>query len=307
MTSLVLSSSLSLADEGARDPKLRLVVTIDPTLADTCPTSAELASSVIARLGYDPFMPAAPRLAVVDVARGAKDLVAKVRVFDESGEREGERELHAAPANCAELFESVSLTIAIAIDPLSANGPRPPPPASPPRAEPPPPAAPVHEVGRAGMGLVAAIGAAPSPTAGLVIGGEAALLEQRLHVGLDVRADLPASDGGANGKVIASLLVGDVSACYGRTFLGCGVVTAGIVRATSTDVGTSQIAFPFFAAGGGRLGMDLPMARNVAVRPYLDVAFIATRHTLRIDGESRFSFPPLMATAGVVAYFVRTQ
>jgi hypothetical protein len=301
-------------------PRLRLVVTIDPAIASSCPMSADLTSSIVARLGYDPFTVSAERLSVVDVAPSRRELLARVRLFDAEGAPEGAREVRASPTHCADLFDSVALTVAIAIDPLAMNGPRPQvaeakpavpaPSAAPegwPTAEAPVAPQREEEVDRFGLGVLGALGSAPSPTVGLILSTELGFASNRFHLGMDARADLPASDGTEKGRVVGSLLVADVTGCLGRTFVGCAVLTAGVARVSSSDVGVSRTVYPFFAAAGVRAGMDFPLLRDVAIRPYLEVALVPTRHTLRIDGEERFTFPPFMASAGVITYWLRSR
>ena len=305
----------------------RLVVEMSRSAAESCPPRVGLASAVVSRLGYDPFAVEGTSLVLVDITRERTQLLARVRILAPDGAPQGSRELQAALGECADLIASAALTIAIAIDPLALSGRRSPAastaktalPALPPPSQGPPeperiaePAATVEpvfpaparrEIARVGAGVLGAVGSAPSPTAGFMIAGEVALAQQRFHLGLEARGDLPASGDGAPGRVVASLLVADVSGCWGRSVLACAIVTAGASRVSSAGVERPQTELPFFAAAGLRAAMEVAVGSSFALRPYLEAEAIATRHTLRIDGQARFTYAPVMAAAGIAFYF----
>ena len=294
---------------------VRLVLTVAAGAEGVCPHEPELKDAVIARLGYDPFALDARRVALVDITSEHRQLTARVRLIAQDGVTQGSRELEGGLKDCTELFESVALALAIAIDPFSTGERRPPAAAvERPAAAAEPSALPVErpatpeprEVGRIGLGLLGAVGSGPSPTAGLSLAGELSLRE-RFRVGLEARIDLPTSDDGVRGRVVSSLLVADVLACYGWRLLACAVLTGGVARVTSTNVDVSQTVFPSFAAAGVRAAFDVVLGRRIAVRPYIEGEVVATRHTLRIDGEPRFTYAPFMGAAGLTTFFAFSQ
>jgi hypothetical protein len=98
-------------------PQARLVYGRAGAAVDRCPDEAALRRAVAARIGYDPFFPSSP-IAIVATFTAKNDLlIAHIRLIDEQGNAKGVRELHAAKLDCQSLFETVALTISIAIDP----------------------------------------------------------------------------------------------------------------------------------------------------------------------------------------------
>jgi hypothetical protein len=90
--------------------------------AESCPDESSLRRAVAARVGYDPFFPMAPQTAVVTIADEGGRLVAHIQLVDEAGRAHGARELDSALADCGSLFDTVVLTVSIAIDPHVGDG-----------------------------------------------------------------------------------------------------------------------------------------------------------------------------------------
>src|SRR5437868_2945637 len=84
--------------------------------ATSCPGRDALASAVRARLGTDPFVEVSPDVIEVDIGAHAKTLTARV-VRKTAGVETGRRELSSPTQDCAELFKTLELAVAIAIDP----------------------------------------------------------------------------------------------------------------------------------------------------------------------------------------------
>ena len=57
----------------------------------------------------------------------------------------------------------------------------------------------------------------------------------------------------------------------------------------------------FYAAGGGRLGVEIPLVAPLAFGFHGDLLASLTRTTLRIDGKEAWSSPPLSGLLGVSA------
>ena len=90
--------------------------------AERCPEEATLRSAVSARLGRDPWDPAAKRTIVVAVAREGASLRARVELRGGDGRISGLREMTSVGQDCIELAAAVQLAISMAIDPLSFSG-----------------------------------------------------------------------------------------------------------------------------------------------------------------------------------------
>lgn len=102
-------------------PTAMLVVERAPA-AVACPTREALEALVAARLARNPFAPSAARTAVVRFDRPAPNagFIARITLVETDGRR-GTRKL--VDASCAALAESVSLALALAIDPMGPMGP----------------------------------------------------------------------------------------------------------------------------------------------------------------------------------------
>src|SRR5262249_52811350 len=124
---LFLVAGLALADPPAREPAkaARLVYTRGRG-AEQCPDEAAVESAVSARLGDNPFQPAADRTVSATVRLAGGMLRAEVLLRDARGTTLGARLLEAANDDCAELVRVMTLAISLAIDPRSASSPAPP-------------------------------------------------------------------------------------------------------------------------------------------------------------------------------------
>src|SRR5262249_42045560 len=91
--------------------------------AEGCPNEETLRSAVAARLGYDAFREADARTIRAAIAREKRGPypVLLERIGPDSVAA-GQRELTSASADCDEVFLAMTLAIAIAIDPMHAEG-----------------------------------------------------------------------------------------------------------------------------------------------------------------------------------------
>ena len=288
---------------------------------EACPDEPSLRAEVSARLGYDPFVPSAPRTLRVVLARDRHRLRGSVRVVEASGQVSGERALEAR--ECGELVSSLAVAAAMGIDPFALDRPAPPAPAPPlapapapappppPTADaappaPPPPAPPREPLHfRASLGALGALGAAPSLAGGGLVGAE--LRWRHVSAGLEGRADLPASTEALHGEVSSSLLVGSLVPCaLVAFFFACAVASAGTLRGEGRGVLSPTKASGLFASIGLRGGAELPLGSVFALRAFGEIDAPITRTTLRIDGADAWTTPSVAGVLGVsavVAFF----
>jgi hypothetical protein len=81
-----------------------------------CADEAELRRAIALRVGYDPIFPMAPNSVVVSITREGGQLVADVKLTNREGVLVGSRTLKGQVAQCAELTDTIALTVAIALD-----------------------------------------------------------------------------------------------------------------------------------------------------------------------------------------------
>jgi len=224
---------------------------------------------------------------------------------------------------------AVALAISIAIDPLvitrpePTEPPAPAPPAPPaePVAAPPPAAAEASESApktaetrereiafraEAGVGGSIASGAAPSTAFGLL--GFFEVRRDIFSLGVDLRADLPASRAVAGGgRVQSSLVLASLAPCLHLSiprdaplFL-CALASAGQLSGSADGLAHPSSASAFFAAFGGRLGVDVPLGDTFFLRAHGDLLVAATRHVLTVDDAPAFTVPPVAAVLGLAA------
>lgn len=199
--------------------------------ADSCISTQALARAVEERLHRPVFVSASQGEVSVEgrIQRGAggRGFRAVLHVRDASGQLLGRRELTTAEAACAALDESLSLVIAVMIDPDAAMAPPPEPPREPP-PEPLPPAPPPPvavapertEPDRSGPGLRVDLGATARGTYGLLpsvspgVAAEATLAwSQRLGLRLAVSYLWGAKVEVQDARIEQSLLSGGLGLC----------------------------------------------------------------------------------------------
>jgi hypothetical protein len=294
--------------------------------AGSCPDAAAVATSVAERLGYEPFDSTAPDTVKVTVLKKDRGLQAKIEMFGSDGTSRAERVLSSRRSDCGDLAATMGLAIAIAIDPFRANAPppahdaRPPPPASEPTtmpappvplivvaAPPPPPrsAPPASEESprtpvraRTAVGVVAGVGSAPVRNLGATVsvGGRRA----DLSIDIEGRADLPASVPLQVGEVTTSLLVASLVPCvHWRIVAGCGLLTAGALRAAGHGlVDSRQVAGPYVALGA-RVALEIRMARKLYLVAHGDASAPLITTELRVGGEELWTTPPISVLFGL--------
>lgn len=274
---LATSTSTSLAEVTShREARLDYQVAAEAT---SCPAESAFRASVAARLGYDPFVAAAKRTAVVVLSGAPNDLRALVRMVGEGGASLGEKQLTSREPDCSELAAAAALALSIAIDPLTLTRP-PPVDAGPPaalvdakdevrleRSEPArdagvvvvvqaPPPGPNLELGAA---ATVSIGHQPTVAPGVLV--EVRARWERFSLGLDARVELPSTFGFGRGSIRTVVFGAGLSPCAVIGSLEvCGVVVAGAMRSSgsgftvSTEATTPELLAGVRAAFAVRLG-----------------------------------------------------
>jgi hypothetical protein len=271
---LVGVSSKALASASSAS---RLIYSRTPD-AISCPDEAALRKAVAARVGYDPFFPWAQQTIVVQIWRRPGAFEARVERLDDQGISRGTRELSSSQGDCAELFNTTALAIAIALDATNASSVQPSPSAAPQEAPAPSPAQPPSEPSPspslptrdappktrppsprrwfAGIEAVGSDATAPSITAGgaTFVGARARFLS----AALEFRAEAPGSKTFSNSasSVSSWLYAGSLVPCahYGIGS-ACAVGMLGSLQGSGHAL-ESESKSTRFAAAGARLGVE---------------------------------------------------
>jgi hypothetical protein len=312
-------------------PSARLVYLRNPG-AETCPDEAAIRAAVAARLGYDPFFPYAPATMFAEVSKDGDSFKARIKLVDDSNVVRGARELSQPGGNCADMIDTMAVSISIAIDPLSLTRPKdakgtdaepspavpnsppvptspPVPPEQPPRdaspSAPPAPRAvvddrpsdPVHL--EAGIGPGVWIGAAPA--ASLAATGFGRLRWERLSLGVEGRFDLPSSTTLPSGAIVeTSLAYGLLVPCVHFGAVGlCVAGAAGSLRATSRAVTFPREASGFHAAVGPRVEGTVPVGERLGLWARVDGLITLTPQNLQLNGTNVYALSRLSAGASV--------
>ncbi len=286
--------------------------------AEACPAEHELRNAVAARIGYDPFFPAAQKTVVAQVARTSLGYRGNVQIVGDDGTLRGERELSSSGDDCAEIVSAMALAMSIALDDLDEAPPPAAPPDSPslsdpePKAMPiveapsarPPPAAPAVERGppielAASAGPLVSLGTAPAAAVG---GSVAALMGyRRLGVRLAVRGELPAAGKlGPTGIVSTNTTVASVSMCV-RAKIPFGCIGPGIGVIASTTEGITRPASDraMLVVLLATVGADVALGRGFYVEPLLEGSVNLVPRRVEVDGRQVFSVSMVTGTVGL--------
>jgi len=303
-----------------------------------CPNEKALRVAVAVRLGYDPFVAWAKTTVHAQLGRDGSNLRARVYLADENGHVRGSRELSAPLDECENLVAAVALAISIAIDPLSASVPSPPPnrvsnieedpqPALAERASV-PASAPASNEGRegagsdrkdagvartsqrasipsamqwyAGMGTHLASGTAPDLAAGLTAFARLELVG--VSLGLEGRYDFPASADAPSGVGVVSsmLLLASLEPCVRVSPLYfCGLLSVGSLRGWGAGVADPSEDSTVYWGGGGRVALELDIFGPILLRAHADVVGNGTRTRLEIGEREAWRAPPFAAALGI--------
>ena len=296
--------------------------------AAACPDVVAIQAGVAARLGYEPFDERAGELLRATIHQSGHGLEARIEMTDANGGLKAERKLVSHQRDCAELASAVELAVSIAIDPFRM-APSPPGPsareqapgsaaakvashgAEPTQAQPAARAvrsasepSPASEPwgpfsGRAEVGVIGSIASEPSSSLGVVVG--VGLRGGDLSLGIEGRADLPASAPLRVGEASASLLVASLVPCvHFRKLAACALATAGALRAAGGGglLAPRQVTVPYVALGA-RLAVAIPVTTRLSLAVHGDLATPLTKTELDVDGSAVWSTPALAFALGL--------
>ncbi len=262
-----------------------------------CPSEQSFRDSLWAKMGHHPVSPEAKAELVVALQREGKAFQANVRYVDEAGQ--SIERPRVSGSDCAELVEEIAVDVnshygvappapALAPPPPVVEAPAPssaPPvltperPRAPETPEPrvarpngsPSPRRPLLSMG----GWVGALGGvAPRPAAAFTL--DLGLRWPLASVSVEGRATLPAgaivdagtsaASAGNHHLEIALTTAALVPCLHYRALVGCARVEAGDLRATGTIT-----QHTLYAAGGGRVGADVPITPQLSARLAVDL------------------------------------
>ena len=320
-----LSILLCAAPARAEDPPPHITARLDYVPAQGCPPASVLRGEVARRLGYDPFIEAAPLRVVATITRGKNALAGSVELYD-SASAVIWREPTTPATDCRTVVIQMAGKLAFRLDPLLyPSAPvEPPPPLPSPKSKqefPPMPIEPPAKAlaGRVVLGLSSQIViSATGVSEGLVgaLGWRWPVVSRGmdLAVGMEFRFDAPSStsiDDVRPGATMQTYLMGGsiVSCLHGRHLFGCAVASGGVLEVSSSGLDSSDGVRQElgFLGGGARFGLEDTLRPWLAVRLYGEALvsrplFGLVNHA-EVRGPSLLS-SPLTGTAGLslVAY-----
>jgi hypothetical protein len=310
---------LSLCRVAFADASARLVY-VRGAGAEQCPGEQALRAAASARLGYDAFFPWAHDTLFVEITSAGGIFRIGIKLVGEDSLLKGAREIVVKEDDCAAVVDAMALTMSLVIDPASVAG------AGPSRSVPeapalsdepksgtdpePPPAASESSVdatptisrsalhGRAGAGAAGTLHSAPAVALGVT--AFVGIVRGSLSVDVEGRYDLPATgDSLLPGVRVQSSLaaVALVPCLYLDVFFGCAVASAGSLTATS-EAASPVSSHALWWAGGPRVGLEIPLFRNMTFRAYAELLF-QPQTTLQIDGQDKiYRYSPLSGGIG---------
>jgi hypothetical protein len=306
------------AQAGA-NPSARLVYVRGPGASD-CPGEDVVRRSVTARLGYDPFFLSAPTTIFVEVSRSGEHFAAIVKLADSEGVERGARHLESRTRACADLVDTLALTISLVVDPKSlAIAPSPPAPEAAPPAVPPPPAAAPSTIavsapprdapaapppsaplwaGFAGVTALASLGSALAPTPGAAVFGGARRGWASLR--LEARGDLPASASTPPASQSWALFGSAVPCGYLGSVFACAAIGLEWIHATGGAT-LPRPAETLVAVVGGRVGVEFPVIERLALAGFVESLVPLQRPRIEIDGVDRHDYPAVAVDVGLSA------
>jgi hypothetical protein len=146
-----------------------------------------------------------------------------------------------------------------------------------------------------GADVLAAIGTAPSPSAGLAFFGS--VRARALSIGLEVRADAPASAAFGSDAISAwPLLAGVVPCAHVAWSFFCAVGEVGVLEGRAAS--GSQEKSAFLAMAGARVGGEITLSTAFALRAHADGLVDLDRPILKL-GDQFWHVPVLAGTVGV--------
>lgn len=311
-----------------------------PEDVEGCPDERSLRDAVSARLGYEPFAPFAPFAddadqTVVAAIRSTEDgLVGRVELRSEDGELLGERRLESPGLDCREFASALTLSIALAIDPLAIERAE--------SGEGQTPGVQTHEEDeeerenvtqpvvtaseptiesesesesqvsqpstneeeprdriavRVRLNAHGSLGTAPRLAFGMDL--QVGIRWRFFSIGLEGRADVPATDEALGGQVKTMLMHLSLVPClHWHVIAGCAVVGGGALRGEGEGYFNNEHQFLQYWTVGGRLAVEVPLVRWLLFHAHLDLLGAPVRIELTVDDVIAWRSPPVAFTFG---------
>lgn len=299
--SLIVACVLSAAAHA--EPVAVTLTHIRAEGALTCPDEVALKGSVVARLGYEPFVAAASLRAVTRIERIGKLYSATLELIRE-GEAPRSRTLSSDSSDCRDLFDSLALALTLAIDPQflvrepPSRAPLQPPQSLPPQQAPSelqPEPAPVDFVVHAGA--QGSIGLSPRPGVGGHLG--LGVRYRAIAVFIEGRVDVPSSVPLAGGAVSTNLFLGTLLPCFQWQHFGaCLSVGVGALQVEGHLAFGRRESSPLVKTGV-RLQYEWMFFRHLGLLLHGEVDAIPTRITVYADEVPVWSTSPVFAELGL--------
>ena len=148
-------------------------------------------------------------------------------------------------------------------------------------------------------GAIGSWGAAPALALGVL-----ARLELRWHslsLGVEGRYEPPVSAITlGNAGVKTSLILAEVVPCFRyRLAMACGIAAFGGLRGEGIEIAHSQTDATFYAALGGRLGLEIHLIRWFWLTAHADLLGPLVHTTLQIDGRTAWETPTVSGALGL--------
>jgi hypothetical protein len=281
--------------------------------AESCPGEEGLRDRVATQMGgADPFSADALKRVVVAVTRRDHAFEADFTFYDAAGAPFGRRHLDGA-ATCSALLQDLATSLTLALRPFLYPAAPPAPPVPPPAVAPPPvapaPAIPppvepppssTRPAFRVGAGATVGFGVSPA-VAIPGFGGFIGVRWPSFSLALEGRGDLPASTGDVAVAVSfrTSLAAGSLAPCFHyRWLLGCGLVSAGAMHGTGTDVHPAEQTSAFVGAGA-RAGVEVPFSEHFAGQLTGDGLIALVRPRFLVDERPAWVAPPASGAIGL--------
>lgn len=294
--------------------------------AARCPDQTWLEDDVIARLGSSPFRPEAPLEAEMQFTCSASQCRG-VLVLTRRAQPPRRREVTGA--DCREVALSLTLALALAVDPMllvrppRVAEPNPVPPTPPPPLPPEDAGVPAAQAFDAGVVLPeppitlpgspsdsvlpfvrldarVVSGLGPTATGGLSVGG--GVRQFRWSIALEARVDLPQLATSTLGDPVESQsILGTVVPCARFGGLStCLVATVGVLRVEGRYLGGQRVSSAFVLAGA-RIDYEFVLNRWLGVLALGSAQVVLTRATVRAGSEVVWVTPLLAAELGLGA------
>ncbi len=268
-----------------------------------CPDEASLRSSVVSRLGFDPFEPSAAAALQVVIAPHAPGHHAEIALLDEAGRRMG-RQLAGVRPDCSDLAEALALSLSVAVEAFVATpAPEPAPLVAPTPAPPSPAPTVVLErtptwIPRALLRGAVAIGAAPT-TAG-VLGISAGASRGHFTGLVELRFQIPSGVSVETGRIDVAALSVELLPCFEVGPLRvCALGSAGAFFSWATGLSQARSAVNPLAALGGRVEVTTPLWWRLRLSAYAEVRGSIARSALRVGTAEIWAAPPVSGAVGV--------